>query len=105
MPTGVVSYRGVDEEGRLKRDVIFCYDLRLPSNFEPVPVDGEVEGFELMDLDRICRVLEGTEPGPKFKPNVAVVIIDFLVRRGFISPDSAGYLELIYSLRRAGVGA
>ena len=43
---GVCSYRGVDEWDQLKNDVLFCYDLELPWDFEPVAVDGEVEGFE-----------------------------------------------------------
>lgn len=98
-PTGLLCYRGVDDAGRLKRDVLFCFDLALPPDFTPTPVDGEVEGFELMDLDRVCRVLDGTEPGPGFKPNVALVTIDFLVRRGFIRPDAPGYLPLVHSLR------
>ena len=34
-------------------------------------------------------------------PNVAVVIADFLVRRGFVSPDDDGYLELLAELRNA----
>jgi 8-oxo-dGTP pyrophosphatase MutT (NUDIX family) len=97
--TGAVSYRGIDELGRLSRDVLFCYDLLLPSDFQPVPVDGEVECFELWDLEKVCRLLEGSESGPRFKPNVAIVILDFLVRRGFIAPESPGYLKLMLSFR------
>jgi 8-oxo-dGTP pyrophosphatase MutT (NUDIX family) len=101
---GAVSYRGVDEGGRLKRDVLFCYDLELPRSFVPSPVDGEVEGFELWDLERVCRLLEGIEPGPSYKPNVALVVLDFLVRWGVIGPDSPGYLPLVASLRSGTCG-
>jgi hypothetical protein len=33
------------------------------------------------------------------KPNCYLVIIDFLVRRGFVSPDTPGYLDLVRELR------
>ena len=33
-PVGAVSYEAVTEEG-LKRDVLFCYDLELPADFQP----------------------------------------------------------------------
>lgn len=33
---GAVSYETVSAEG-LKRDVLFCYDLELPADFQPVP--------------------------------------------------------------------
>ncbi|TQE04820.1 hypothetical protein C1H46_009534 [Malus baccata] len=34
-----------------------------------------------------------------FKPNGTFVIIDFLSRHGYISPESFGYLDLLQSLR------
>ena len=98
-PAGAVSYKGMDEEGRLKQDVLFVYDLELPHDFEPVAVDGEVESFELWTLDRVVALLEGTHDGEPYKPNVALVVIDFLLRQGFISPDEPGYLPLLASLR------
>ena len=33
------------------------------------------------------------------KPNVAVVLVDFLMRHGFVSPDEDGYLALLAELR------
>ena len=33
---GAVSYETVSAEG-LKRDVLFCYDLELPADFQPLP--------------------------------------------------------------------
>ena len=50
-PAGAVSYRGVNGEGRGERvtnDVIFCYDLPLPVDFVPAPVDGEIDAFDLI---------------------------------------------------------
>lgn len=36
----------------------------------------------------------------KFKPNVALVTIDFLVRKGALTPELPGYLALVGSLRQ-----
>ena len=35
-------------KGGVKPDQMFCYDLEVPEDFEPIPVDGEVESFQLM---------------------------------------------------------
>ena len=63
-------------------DVLFSFDLELPAEFVPVPVDGEVECFELWDLERVCALIEApTGGGALFKPNVCLVVIDFLIRK------------------------
>ena len=36
----------------------------------------------------------------RFKPNVACVTIDFLVRRGILTPEMPHYLALVGSLRQ-----
>ena len=97
-PASVVSYRGVAGEGkgeRVTNEVLFCYDIELPASFTPRPVDGEVEGFELKAVDAVLAdLVEG-----RFKPNVAVVTVDFMVRRGFLRPEMDGYLALVAALR------
>lgn len=102
---GVCSYRGVDEWGQLKNDVLFCYDLELPWDFEPIAVDGEVEGFERWDLDRVAAaVATGANNAigefTSYKPNCNLVVIDFLVRIGWLSADAPGYLQLVDELRQ-----
>lgn len=94
IPTSVVSYVGRDEAGHLKRDSLFCFDLELPENFTPRPVDGEVSDFQLRDLD---WVIEQIEAG-RYKPNCNLVVIDFLFRHGVIAPESPLYIELHNSL-------
>jgi hypothetical protein len=42
---------------------------------------------------------------PRWKPNSAVVFVDFLVRHGFVLPDEPGYLELLHLLKAGGFGA
>jgi hypothetical protein len=36
VPVGAVSYEALQPAG-IKRDVLFCYDLRLPLDFVPAP--------------------------------------------------------------------
>ena len=82
----------------MTNDVIFVYDLELPADFEPRVVDGEVESFDLWRVEDVIEALVA-EP-PRWKPNVAVVTIDFLVRRGVLKPELPGYLPLVASLRQ-----
>jgi len=96
---GLVSYRYLDETGwGIKHDTLFCYDLELPTGFTPRVNDGEVESFELWDIDQVIDSL--MRSGSEWKPNVALVIIDMLVRRGFLTPDEVGYVDLVRSLRQ-----
>lgn len=95
IPVGVVSY--MDIEGyRFKRDVLFCYDLKLPETFVPNNQDGEVGSFKLLPVTLVADVIRNTN---FFKANCNLVIIDFLFRHGFIKPEEVGYLKLLQSLR------
>ena len=44
------------QAGRLKRDVLFVYDLELPADFVPTPVDGEVLLRSNQSCHRCCFV-------------------------------------------------
>lgn len=75
---GSISY--VMQDGRaLKPDRLDLFDLELPESFVPRAVDGEVEGFELWPLARVVGSLAGDAP---WKPNCALVVLDFLLRHG-----------------------
>ena len=101
-PVGAVSYQGSDEDGNLKRDTLFCFDLELPIDFVPTPVDGEVESFELQPIDWVVnKLVEGGSAG--YKPNCNLVIIDFLIRHGIVPADANRYLELVGLLRSNGI--
>ena len=52
-------------------------------------------------IDEVAGMVARQTEEELFKPNVAVVIVDFLMRRGFVSPDDDGYLELLAELRNA----
>lgn len=100
---GAVSYETVSDRG-LKRDVLFCFDLFLPDDFVPSAMDGEVQSFELWPIERVVESLlrdpNDERSDEQFKPNVALVIIDALLRNGIITPEERGYLTLLDSMRQ-----
>jgi len=98
-PAGAISYENWDPEtDKVTRCVLFNYDLYLPPGFEPVPVDGEVQGFMLWTMDQVkASMAEGY--GDPIKPNCYVVIVDYLLRTGQVSPDAKGYLDVLRALR------
>lgn len=81
--------------------MLYTFDLRCPADFKPQCTDGEVASFECLPVAELVRLLQRHADEVQFKPNVAVVFIDFLMRQGFVSPDEDGYLELLAELRRA----
>jgi isopentenyldiphosphate isomerase len=93
---GAVSYNRVAERG-FRRDVLYCYDLELPEDFVPVNTDGEVSEFLLLPLDEVAAIVRDTD---EFKLNCNLVIIDFLIRHGWLAPQSEEYLALVLGLRR-----
>ena len=64
----------------MRRDRLHCYDLLLPEEFIPHPVDGEVTGFELWPMRRVFETVRDTDA---FKFNVNLVLIDLFRRLGF----------------------
>jgi isopentenyldiphosphate isomerase len=94
-PAGLVSYVTERAEG-LRNDICFVYDIALPADFRPVNEDGEIEEFYLWPIDQVRERMSATDD---FKFNVALVNIDFLVRRGYLSPDEPGYLAIVAGLR------
>ncbi|HTW27423.1 MAG TPA: NUDIX domain-containing protein [Acetobacteraceae bacterium] len=77
-----LSY-AMDRPEGLRRDRLDCYDLDLPDSFQPVPVDGEVAGFELWPLSRALATVRDTDD---FKFNVSLVLIDLFLRSALIDP-------------------
>jgi len=90
---GRFAYNMERPEG-LRRDVVFAYDLELPEDFQPKPMDGEVEGFELWPLD---RVFETVSAGDDFKFNVNLVLIDLFLRFGLVTGAPAARLRAALS--------
>jgi isopentenyldiphosphate isomerase len=96
VPVGVVSYNRLARRG-LRRDLLYCYDLEVPAQFEPRNTDGEVESFQLLPLDEVARLVSETD---EFKLNCNLVVIDFLIRHGWLDPEADSYLPLVLGLRQ-----
>jgi len=87
---GTLSYL-VEHQLGLRNDTLFIYDLELPPEVIPQNTDGEVAAFHLMPIDKVAQIIQTTE---RFKFNCNTVVIDFLLRHGFITPENKEYNEL-----------
>jgi hypothetical protein len=89
VPVAAFGYAMERQEG-LRRDWIYAYDIVLPMDFIPRPVDGEVEAFELWPIGRAFATVRDTDD---FKFNVNLVLIDLFIRRGLIAGAEADCLR------------
>ncbi len=85
-----MDYRMQRSDG-LRTDTLFIYDLELPQDFVPQNTDGEVARFDLMPLREVAAIVRDTN---KFKFNCNLVIIDFLMRHGFITAQDDAHTPL-----------
>ncbi|XP_044534154.1 nudix hydrolase 20, chloroplastic-like [Gracilinanus agilis] len=89
LPVGCLSYAYEeteperDDPGAVVRECLFVFDLQVPEDFTPQVGDGEAQEFYLWPLD---KVQEAVHSGG-FKPNCALVVVDFLLRHGLLHPD------------------
>jgi hypothetical protein len=98
-PVGMISYMREDYWG-LRPDVMFCFDLEVPDDFIPQNTDGEIIDFTLMPVHQVAQLVRDTQD---FKLNVNLVIIDFLIRHGWITPDAEpDYIDIVQGLRKRG---
>jgi isopentenyldiphosphate isomerase len=96
VPVGAVTYCRASRHG-LKPDVMYCYDLELPEGFTPRCTDGEVDAYYLWPVEQVMETVRDTA---QFKLNCNLVIIDFLVRHGYLDQDAPDYLDIVQGLRR-----
>ena len=97
-PVGSVSYRYATKKG-LSSKTLMTYDVEMPHDLEPLCADGEVEEFRLMKIADVLTSLR--ENLPLWKPNSALVAIDFCMRHGFVDETEPGYTELTRLLRQS----
>lgn len=102
-PAGCVTYfhirdgRAGGETGLLQPECQYVYDLPLPADVVPKPGDDEVEQFFLMGVQEVRSRLRAGE----FKPNCAVVLLDWFVRHGVLTPEDEGdFVEIVARLHR-----
>ncbi|KAL0933050.1 thiamine pyrophosphokinase-related protein [Colletotrichum truncatum] len=69
------------EEGLIYPEVQWIYDLELPEDVSPQPKDGEVAEFSLCTVEEVQQGLAQGE----FKPNCALVVLDFFIRHGILT--------------------
>ncbi len=101
-PVGCLSYADEEREQAEPRagvrECLFVFDLQVPQDFSPQVGDGEVQEFHLWPLD---KVREAVSSG-NFKPNCALVVLDFLLRHGLLHPDQEPlYPELMAALHQS----
>ncbi|XP_078393233.1 thiamine pyrophosphokinase 2 [Cetorhinus maximus] len=95
-PTGTISYTYESDWGVFP-ECQFIYDLEVPADFVPRVGDGEVLEFYLWPLEQVREVIAGSE----FKPNCAMIALDFLVRHGVLHADNERhYHQFIEGLHR-----
>lgn len=95
---GAVTYvQKNDAKGSVYPTVLYVFDIELPEDMVPEPMDDEVSEFTLMTVEDIFGAMLRRE----FKPNCVPVMLDFFVRHGIItSENSPEYLEIVTRLRR-----
>jgi 8-oxo-dGTP pyrophosphatase MutT (NUDIX family) len=99
---GTVTYfyirdeRAGGETRLLQPECQYVYDLELPEDIIPKPNDDEVEEFNLWSIQEVKDALARAE----FKPNCALVMLDFFVRHGILTYEDPGYTEIIARLHR-----
>ncbi|KAH7355291.1 thiamine pyrophosphokinase-related protein-like protein [Rhexocercosporidium sp. MPI-PUGE-AT-0058] len=100
---GTVTYvylrdeRAGGETGLVQPECQYIFDLELPGDVVCRPCDGEVEEFFLWGVEEVREALGRGE----FKPNCAMVMLDFFVRWGFLTKENEGdYEEIVRRLHR-----
>lgn len=88
---GMSSYLRQTASG-IRADVLFNYDLWLPQDFVPHNHDGEVAEFLCLPIRDVIQLVESTD---EVKFNSALVIIDFLVRYGHLTPERHDYQAIV----------
>jgi len=100
---GTVTYwyirdeRAGGETNLMQPEVQYIYDLELPEDIIPKPGDDEVDEFYLWSVEEVQEAMRRGE----FKPNCALVMLDFFVRHGILTTDNErDYIEIVSRLHR-----
>lgn len=105
--TGVLSYfyfphrldevKFDNESCYIVGEVEYVFDLMLSEEVIPKPNDGEVDCFDLLTLQETIDAIVRKE----FKPNCALVMTDFLIRHGYITPENEpNFIHLVNRMHR-----
>ncbi|KAH9479438.1 hypothetical protein JR316_0008032 [Psilocybe cubensis] len=97
---GGLPFPNRSPKGWIIPGMYYLYDLELPPDGSLTPrinaLDGEVEAFELLDVQNVLQnLVEG-----RFKPSSAMAIVDFLIRHGYLTEDTdPRYLDVCRILK------
>lgn len=93
----ITDERSGGEANLVYPETQWVYDVELPSDVIPVPNDGEAEGYYLWTVEEIQEALARGE----FKPNCALVLVEFMIRHGILTRDNEpAYDEILRKLHR-----
>jgi 8-oxo-dGTP pyrophosphatase MutT (NUDIX family) len=100
---GTLSWFSIEDEragfepGFLHPGVQYVYDLEVPETVELKPSEEEHKEFNLWDVSEVM----GTIHNKEYKPSCALVLIDFLIRHGFITAENEpNFAEIISRIHR-----
>ena len=94
-PVSAITYTMENDLG-LKPDMMFCWDLELPADFQPINNDGEVAEFHQLPAADVLNIVDTTDD---FKFNSNLVVIDFCIRHGVLAPEHPDYEAILRGLR------
>ena len=92
-PAGIVRICRTQPEG-LQREIVFVHDLSVPHDYAPRCMDGEAVEHRLVSLAEAARLIAQHEGEDVVTADASLVVLDCLIRLGFISPDSPHFLPL-----------
>lgn len=90
VPQGTITYtyirerRAGGEAGMIQPECQYVYDLELPAEVVPRPNDNEVEAFYLWSVEEVREAMGRGE----FKPNCALLMVDFFIRWGIVTAEN-----------------
>lgn len=86
-----------DESDVITAELEFIHDLEFPKDIIPYINDDEVHEFKHYGLQELVDLLKTDE----FKPNCALVVVDFLIRHKYITPDNdSKYADILAATHR-----
>ena len=102
-PCGTLTYfhvrdaRAGGETGLCQPECQYLYDLELPPDRIPSPGDNEAVDFQLLSVEEVQNAMAAGA----FKPNCALVLLEFFVRHGILTAEQEpDYIEIVARLHR-----
>ncbi|VEU38280.1 unnamed protein product [Pseudo-nitzschia multistriata] len=97
--TGCLSQMTCKPNGAcMKPSLYYTWDMQVGSNFVPHPADGEVAKFQLFSAKELEHEVRN---GDRLRPAMILVVTDFLIRHGVITPDNEpDYAQILAAMHR-----